>query len=73
MDVLKDIASLPLKVLFSNPLVCVLVFIGAAGLLWLPEPWLHPMGLDLLREEYRGWIGLVWVVYLGAVVTFACI
>lgn len=68
MDVLKDIASLPLKVLFSNPLVCVLVFIGAAGLLWLPELWLRPMGLDVLREEYRGWIGLVWLVYLGAVV-----
>lgn len=68
MDVLKDIASLPLKVLFSNPLVCVLVFIGAAGLLWLPELWLRPMGLDVLREEYRGWIGLVWLMYLGAVV-----
>lgn len=68
MDVLKDIAGLPLKVLFSKPLVCVLVMIGAAGLLWLPGSWLRPMGLDVLREEYRGWIGLVWFVYLGAVV-----
>lgn len=68
MDILKDIAALPLKVLFSNPLVCVLVAIGAAGLLWLPASWLGPLGLDVLREEYRSWIGLVLVVYLGAVV-----
>lgn len=68
MDVLKGIASLPLKALLGNSLVCVLVFIGATLLLWLPDSRLQPMGLDLWREEHRGWIGLVWAVYLGAVV-----
>lgn len=68
MDVLKGIASLPLKALLGNPLICVFVFVGATVLLWLPDSWLRPTGLDLLREEIRVWIGLVWLVYLGAVI-----
>jgi len=60
VDGIADLLKLPAR-------ISAAIAAAAALILFLPQDWLTPLGLDSLAKDHRGWVG---VVFLLAVLLF---